>query len=147
MIETVRKYGMMVVLWGLYWGGELPVDACHCPTARPSIPDHLICTIAEKMPHFKGDNHEFLNYLYQNLDYYPDTIDPYRSNFPLSFVIDEQGRLIRARILPDDGRLYTKMEGHLVALLEASPLWEPAYCKGKAVAIRYQTILRLNLRP
>jgi len=107
--------------------------------------DSLVCKFVDEMPSFPEGNNKFLEYMYSNMVYEQDSVSPFQSNFKISYIVDRNGKIVRAKVVNRLERDYTLMEKHLIHLMENSPQWNSGRCKGKSVPVFKVIYLKLSL--
>lgn len=108
-------------------------NTINCLSVFDSLTNEVVYLSADEMPEFNYDNNDFLIYIMKNFK---------RNNtygqlsFSLSFVIDIDGKLKKARINNKNIFEYSASENELIQLLENMPRWEPGRCEGEKVPIK-----------
>jgi TonB family protein len=115
-----------------------PVTKAKFSRGRASVTAPKIYTAAEVAPQFPGGQRALDNYITKNVNYPPQAIDDDVSGtVHVSFVVDEQGRVTKARVL-DAARLSDGLDQEALRVVKNMPSWMPGKVRGKKVKTRME---------
>ena len=92
---------------------------------------------AEAMPEFPGGQNGLNNYVNNNIDYPEKAIDDNTTGtIRISFVVDENGKVISAHIIGN--KLGDGLDEQALKVVSNMPTWKPGKVKGKNVKTRLE---------
>jgi TonB family protein len=93
---------------------------------------------AETAPHFPGGQPALDKYITNNVNYPQQAIDDDMSGVVhVSFIIDEQGNVTKAKVL-DPANVGDGLDQEALRVVKAMPSWKPGKVNGKKVRTRME---------
>jgi len=105
----------------------------NCPTEYDKVVKKKVYVFVDEMPSYPGGNEAITGFFIDNFKY-PDQ-DQFQASFQLEFVIDNDGKLIGARISNKSSTELTEAEKEALRVLNLMPKWNPGKCIGKNVPV------------
>ena len=113
----------------------------------PDVYNHQpVYRVAEKMPVFETGPADFLKYVTKNMVYpvYEETIG-LGTRFYITFIVDTLGKVQNACCITNQS-YYTPEEKQIIALVQKTPDWTPAYLEDKKVCVRLVFPIIIHLK-
>lgn len=115
-----------------------PVTRAKFSHGRASVTAPKIYTAAEVAPAFPGGQRGLDNYITKNVNYPQQAIDDDVSGtVHVSFVVDEQGHVTKARVL-DAANIGDGLDQEALRVVRNMPSWMPGKVRGKKVKTRME---------
>jgi periplasmic protein TonB len=115
-----------------------PVTKAKFSRGHASVTAPKIYTAAEVAPQFPGGQRALDNYINKNVNYPQQAIDDDVSGtVHVSFVVDEQGHITKARVL-DAANIGDGLDQEALRVVKNMPVWMPGKVKGKKVKTRME---------
>jgi protein TonB len=115
-----------------------PTTKAKFSRGRASVTAPRIYTAAEVAPQFPGGQRALDKYITKNVNYPQQAIDDDVSGtVHVSFIVDEQGRVTKAKVL-DAANLSDGLDQEALRVVRNMPSWMPGKVRGKKVKTRLE---------
>ena len=102
--------------------------------------EELTFVVVEKMPEFPGGSQAMMKYIGENIKY-PALAQKnnIQGRVVCQFVIDKDGSVTEVEVVRTSGDL--SLDAEAVRVVSSMPKWAPGIQRGKAVRVKYTTLL------
>ena len=137
----MRTSVLITVVLTLFW---LPLHAQTVQTDSSSTPDHLIYTVVQQQPEFRGGMSKLGQYISENLRY-PKAAQTagLGGRVFVRFLINKQGAIEKVKVLKG---ISPEIDAEAIRMVSSMPNWLPGKVDGQAVDCFYNLPINFSVR-